>query len=303
MRGGLRAAASLLGHPRFEVIPTRSAEEAVVKWLPPELTVTVTASPRKGLDATLELAERLSGRGYRVVPHVSARLVEDEAHLEKVVARLTACGIDDIFVPAGDAERPVGRFDSALSLLEQIDALGRPFKRIGITGYPESHPEISDDVTVQAMWDKRHYATYIVSNLCFDAATLRRWIRRVRDRGVVLPIYLGLAGPLERAKLLNIAGKIGVGESARFLSGHAGWFLRLGAPGGYNPARLLDRIGATLVEPASIVEGIHLFTVNQLTETEPWRQSVRASLSVGTRAGRQAHAGEITGGPPNSQSG
>ena len=30
------------------------------------------------------------------------------------------------------------------------------------------------------MWDKRQYATYIVSNLCFNAATVRNWIGRVR---------------------------------------------------------------------------------------------------------------------------
>ena len=178
MRSGLKAAVPFLSHPRFEVIPTDSVEDAVVKWVPREVTVTVTTSPRKGLDATLGLTERLSKHGYRVVPHVSARLVVDEVHLEEIVARLTGCGVVDIFVPAGDTDPPVGSFESALSLLVKLDALGRPFPQMGITGYPESHPAISDDLTVQAMWDKRHYATYIVSNLCFDAATVRRWIRR-----------------------------------------------------------------------------------------------------------------------------
>jgi methylenetetrahydrofolate reductase (NADPH) len=286
------AAGQLLAHPRFEVIPTDSAEDDVVQWVPREVTVTVTASPRKGLEATLGLAERLSNHGYRVVPHVSARLVVDEAHLEEIVARLTSCGIDDIFVPAGDADPPLGRFESALSLLEQVDSLGRPFRQMGITGYPECHPEISDDVTVQAMWDKRHYATYIVSNLCFDAATVKRWIRRVRARGVSLPIYFGLAAPVDRTKLLNIATKIGVGESARFLSGHTGWFLRMGTPGGYDPNRLLNRLGGVLADPASIVEGIHLFTFNQLRETEQWRQSVLVSLPSKSRSGSQRPTGE-----------
>ncbi|MGD0985331.1 MAG: methylenetetrahydrofolate reductase [Acidimicrobiales bacterium] len=284
MRSGLKAAVPFLSHPRFEVIPTDSVEDAVVKWVPREVTVTVTTSPRKGLEATLGLTERLSKHGYRVVPHVSARLVVDEVHLEEIVARLTGCGVVDIFVPAGDTDPPVGSFESALSLLVKLDALGRPFPQMGITGYPESHPAISDDLTVQAMWDKRHYATYIVSNLCFDAATVRRWIRRVRARGVALPLYFGLAGPVERTRLLNMAKKIGVGESARFLSGHAGWFLRMGAPGGYNPSRLLDRTGVALADPVSIVEGVHLFTFNQVRQTEEWRQSVLASLALETRS-------------------
>jgi len=112
-------------------------------------------------------------------------------HLGEVVARLKACGVTDVLVLAGDTGTPAGRFESALSLLEEMDSRGRPFSRIGITGYPESHFEISDDVTVQAMWDKGRFASYLVSNPCFDAATVRRWIRRVREHGATSPIYLG----------------------------------------------------------------------------------------------------------------
>ena len=278
MRRKLTAAAALLRNPRYEVIPTNTVEQSVVECVPKSVTVTVTASPTKGLEATLGLAERLATHGYTVVPHVSARLVVDDAHLEEVVARLRSCGIDNIFVPAGDADPPAGRFDSALSLLVQLTEMGRPFSQVGITGYPESHPNIDDDVTIQAMWDKRHHATYIVSNLCFDPGTLKRWINRVRQRGVTLPLYVGLAGPVERTKLLNMATKIGVGESARFLSGHAGWFLRMGAPGGYNPARFLGRIGGALTAPSSVVAGLHIFTFNQVLQTEEWRQSLLAEL-------------------------
>src|SRR5262249_20949186 len=106
--GGLASIAPLLHSPRFEVFPAGGVEDAVAEWLAPGTTVTVTASPAKGLDATLDLTERLAGRGYRVVPHVSARLVADGAHLADLVARPTPCGGDAGFVPAGD-RRPPGR--------------------------------------------------------------------------------------------------------------------------------------------------------------------------------------------------
>jgi methylenetetrahydrofolate reductase (NADPH) len=251
--GGLAGIVPLLRNTRFEVFPARGVEDAVVQWVPADQTVTVTASPAKGLDATLDLTERLAGRGFRVVPHVSARLVTDGAHLADIVARLTACGVDDVFVPAGDADPPAGEFASALSRIE-------------------------DDITVQAMWDKRRHASYIVSNLCFDPALLRRWINRIRARGVTLPLYVGLAGPLERTRLLRMAAKAGAAESARFLAGHTEWFLRLGTPGGYNPERLLSRLAATLSSPEASVEGLHLFTFNQVQQTEQWRQALLARL-------------------------
>ena len=275
-RGGLARVAPLLRAPRYEVFPGRGIEDAVLEWVPRELTVTVTSSPARGLEPTLELATALSGHGYSAVPHVTARLIRDEAHLADIVARLTAAGISDIFVPAGDADPPAGRFTSALELLEQLTQMGRPFARVGITGYPESHPKIDDDITVQSMWDKRRHAAYMVSNLCFDPATLRRWITRVRARGVTLPLIVGLAGPVDRARLMRMATVAGVAESARFLAGHAEWFLRLGVPGGYSPQRLLDRAGATLADPASAVEGLHIFTFNQLRQTEEWRKQLLA---------------------------
>jgi methylenetetrahydrofolate reductase (NADPH) len=276
--GGLAGAAPLLRSTRFEVFPAGGVEDAVAEWVPADQTVTVTASPVKGLDATLELTERLAGRGYRVVPHLSARLVADGAHLADIVARLTAAGVDDVFIPAGDADPPAGEFDSALSLLERLAEMGNPFARTGITGYPESHPRIDDDITIQAMWDKRRHASYIVSNLCFDPALLRRWINRVRARGVTLPLYLGLAGPLERARLLRMAAKAGAADSARFLAGHTEWFLRLGTPGGYNPDKLLSRMAATFAAPGASVVGLHLFTFNQVQQTEQWRRELLARL-------------------------
>ena len=267
---------ALLRSPRFEVIPAKGTEQAVVQWVPAGMTVTVTASPVKGLEPTIELAERLAARGYRVVPHLAARSVASDAHLAEIVGRLQACGVDDVFVPGGDASHPAGPFDSALPLLERLAELGGPFSRVGITGYPERHPKIHDDITIQAMWDKRRYATYIVSNVCFDAAGLGRWMQRIRARGVTLPLYVGLAGPVERAKLLRMAAKAGASESARFLAGHLEWFMRFGAPGGYSPERLLGRLGPALIAPAATVEGLHLFTFNQIQQTEQWRQALLA---------------------------
>ena len=264
---------ALLRSPRFEVIPAPATESAVAEWVPAGMTVTVTASPVKGLEPTIELAERLAGRGYRVVPHLAARSVTSDAHLSQIVERLLACGVSDVFVPGGDASHPAGPFDGALPLLERLAEMGGPFRRIGITGYPESHPKIHDDITVQAMWDKRKHATYIVSNVCFDAARLGRWIQRIRARGVTLPLYVGLAGPAERTRLLRMAAVAGASESARFITRHPGWILRFLVPGGYHPDRLLERAAAVLAAPESAVAGLHLFTFNQLQEAEQWRRA------------------------------
>ena len=260
----------LLEHIRYEVLPTATIEDKLLEHVPVERTLTVTASPNKGLEETLDLTERLTGHGYVAIPHLAARMVRDRAELVEICDRLGGKGITRIFVPGGDADPP-GAYPDALSLLQELAEIDHPFSHVGITGYPESHPTIHDDLTIQSMWDKRRYATHIVSNLTFDPSVLTGWVRRMRKRGITQPLLLGVPGPVDRAKLLAMAGKIGVGESTRFLVKHKGTFARLAAPGGFTGEKFLQKCAAELGAPEFGLEGVHVFTFNQVAETEKWR--------------------------------
>ena len=267
----------LLQAVRYEVLPTATIEDKVLASVPQEVTVTVTASPSKPLDQTIAMAERFTAAGYTAVPHLAARMVSGRTELEEIVDRLKRSGITKIFVPGGDAA-PAGDYADALAMLEDLTALGSPFEQVGVTGYPESHPTIHDDLTVQAMWDKRKHATHVISNLTFDAALIKDWLHRLRLRGITMPLYLGVPGPIDRAKLLNMATKIGVGDSTRFLAKQKGMMTRLMAPGGFTGERFLARCTPTLGDPEALVEGLHLYTFNQVAETEAWRQDLMARL-------------------------
>jgi methylenetetrahydrofolate reductase (NADPH) len=272
------ALAAALRRPRFEVLPLDGIEDQVLEHLATDVRVTVTASPRKGLDATLTLSERLAAAGYTVVPHLSARLVRDEAHLTDAVARLRAAGVRELFVPAGDAEEP-GKFHSAVDLLSAMGPLRAEFDEIGITGYPESHHLISDEETIQAMFAKAPMATCIISQICFDAGTIAAWIAEVRRRGTALPIWIGLPGNVDYAKLVRISMKIGLGESARFLSHHRNWMSRL-MTRQFKPDPLLKGLAPTLADPASGIAGFHLYTFNEVARTERWRREALKRLGA-----------------------
>jgi methylenetetrahydrofolate reductase (NADPH) len=270
-RDSVRAA---LRRARYEVLPTAKIETTVVETVPHDVTLTVTASPAKGMGATLDLTERLMGHGYTVVPHLAARMISGPDELEAIVARLTGLGVEDVFCPAGDADPPAGEYTGSVAMLEHLTQMGRPFQHVGITGYPESHPAIEDDITIQSMWDKRAHGTYVVSNLCFDPATIHMWLKRMRRRGITMPVLIGLPGPVERAKLLTMATRIGVGQSIKFLSSHASMFARIAAPGGFSPERFLQKSAGYLGDESLNVAGLHIFTFNQVAETEAWRQNL-----------------------------
>jgi methylenetetrahydrofolate reductase (NADPH) len=273
-----KALVAFLRSPRYEVLPTEDVEARVLAGVPRDVTITITASPRRGIDATIDLATRLAGHGFVVVPHLSARLIRDESHLKEILAALTTIGATDVFVVAGDAREPAGKFSDSVSLLEAITAEMHGLREIGVTGYPERHSFIDDDLTIQAMWDKRRLATYIVSNLCFDPRVVKRWVARVRKRGVQLPIRIGLAGVADPAKLLRVSTKIGVVDSARFLKGHSNWFLRTLQPGGYSPERFITGLLPELAAADRNVTGLHVFTFNEIEPTEQWRQETLARL-------------------------
>ena len=263
-----------LRQPRYEVIPLKDTEEQVLEHVPKEAKLTVTASPQKGMEDTLRLAEQLTSQGYHVAPHLSARLIEDNAHLEEILQRLHEAGIGDAFVVGGDAEESTGEFTGAPELLEAMSNIGHELEEIGITGYPESHPILSDQTTREAMYEKRPYATYIVSQICFDPDTTSGWIRRVRERGVELPIYIGMPGAVSKQKLMQISSSIGLGASADFLQKYGNWVARLLLPGGYNPDDLVQELAPHLGGTNSKVYGFHIYTFNEIEKTEAWRQEM-----------------------------
>ena len=262
--------AQLLESPRFEVLPLDGIEEEITEHLPTDVKVTVTASPRKGLEATLSLTERLAAAGYPVVPHLSARLVRDHAHLEEVIDRLQRAGVRELFVPAGDATEP-GEYQSAEDLLAAMGEYRSRFDRIGITGYPESHHLISDEETIRAMFAKAEMATDIISQLCFDVDTIDGWIKNVRARGTHLPIWIGMPGCVDYAKLVRISMKIGMGESTRFLRHNRNILARV-LTRQFKPSRLLRDLEPVVTDPAANVAGFHLYTFNEVGATERWRR-------------------------------
>jgi methylenetetrahydrofolate reductase (NADPH) len=261
----------ILSRPRFEILPMKGAEEQADN-LPKDALVAVTCSPTKGIESTLRCSERLLHRGFRVVPHVAARLVADRAHLEEILRWLGEHGLREIHVIGGDSREPVGPYESAFQLLDAMSQLEHGIEEVGIGGYPEGHPLISDEELDRALMDKQPFASYVVTQLCFDADAILGWISYVRHRGIRLPVYIGLPGAVDRKKLLQVSLEVGVGDSVRFLKKQAGLVGMLLKPGGYSPDELVERLVPYAGDEHFDIAGVHLYTFNQVQRTEQWRQ-------------------------------
>jgi methylenetetrahydrofolate reductase (NADPH) len=268
-----------LAEPTFELMPLRSGYDQSA-FVPPGAWVSVTASPQRGLDATVELALHLEGRGYRAIPHLAARMVRDRAHLRDLAARLTDGGVDRAFVIAGDPSDS-GDYPDGLSLLRAMADLGVELSNVGIPCYPQGHAFIPDATLLEALAAKEPFAHYMTTQLCFDSRAIASWIAARRADGIRLPVQIGVAGAVEPHRLLAISARIGVRDSARFLVKNVGFVGRLIRSGGfYRPDGLLDRLAPLFADPIADVRWVHLYTFNQVESTESWRARFLADRVV-----------------------
>ncbi len=265
----------LLRGARFELMPFDSFDEEITH-LPDDATVAITTSPTLGLEQTIERTEQAASDGWDVAPHIAARYVEDRDHLTEIADRLQAVGVTDLFVPGGDREEPIGEFESAYQLLDALDDLGHEFEEIGITGYPEGHEFLDDQSLAEAMAKKEPYATYLVTQICYDPDLVISWIDDVRARGIDLPVEVGIPGVMKYQRLLQISRKVGVGDSMKFLrktTGILGFVRQLvGSRGTYEPNALVDGLAPHVDDEHYAIRGLHIYTFNQTPDTEDWRR-------------------------------
>ena len=98
-----------------------------------------------------------------------------------------------------------------------LDESGHSLDEIGVPAYPEGHTKIPDNVLMRDLREKQRYAQAMTTQMSFNAGAVASWIERIRGDGITLPIHLGIPGALELGKLVAIAARIGVVDSARYL--------------------------------------------------------------------------------------
>jgi methylenetetrahydrofolate reductase (NADPH) len=262
----------------LEVFPVDGIERELL-GMPDGAYIGITCSPKRGLDVTLDLVDRLQGHDFKLVPHIAARQVRDASHLRDIVQRLSEQGVRALFVPGGDIPEPLGDFDSSLALLRELATIGHQFEHVGVAAYPEGHPSIDERVLLETLRTKQALATYMVTQMCFDAALIGSWLQSVRDQGITMPIWVGLPGVMNRMKLFKTSLRIGVGESARFARKQTSVASKLLRSANYRPDNLVLELAAGIEKTGLGIDGFYLFSFNQVKDTVAWRKDMLQRLA------------------------
>jgi methylenetetrahydrofolate reductase (NADPH) len=274
---GRAAVATVLADPIFELLPLKSLPDQI-PHLPPGARVSVTASPAKGIDATLDWAARLQSDGFRAIPHLSARMIADRGVLGGLLGRAREAGLTHAFVVGGDADEP-GEYLDGLSLLRAMTELGHPFKTLGCPAYPQGHPDIPDAALARALTDKAPFVAHVTTQMDFDPKAVAGWVRSRRAEGFEPDVVVGVPGVADPQKLLSIAARIGVKDAKRFLVKNVRFVTGMARSGGfYKPTGFVEDLAPLFADPVARVTGLHLYTFNAVEASEAWRQSMLEKL-------------------------
>ncbi len=258
----------------FEIIPLRSAAEAIAA-LPAGSRVSVTCSPVKGVAATRELVDQVRRSGHVAIPHLAARLVTGRSEVDDLARWLRTEGLTSAFIIGGDAEEPAGPYADGATLLRDLLAADPGLAEVGVPAYPDDHPLIPraalDEalLTKQALLGEAGVAGWASTQMCFDPGRIVTWGDQQRATGIDLPIHLGLPGVVDRARLLTMGMRLGVGPSLRYLRKNRRAVGRLLTRSDYDPDDLLAPLGPDLARLG--ITGVHCFTFNQVATTARWR--------------------------------
>jgi methylenetetrahydrofolate reductase (NADPH) len=271
------AVRELASRTRFELVPMVGVESAIDALAPASL-VSVTCSPAKGVQATLDLTARLLDLGHDAVPHVSARLFEGPQHVRALTDWIHQHGLRELFVIAGDCEHPRGPYADSIAFLRALLELGPRISRIGVPAYPDGHPFVDAAALRAALHTKQTLLAdagvrgSATTQMCLDSERIRQWLEHERASGLVLPVDLGVPGVVERAKLMTMGVRLGIGTSLRFLRKNRSTVMAMLAPGGYDPTELV----AALADDAARLRigGLHAFTFNRVESTRAWQDRV-----------------------------
>lgn len=265
----------------------RTAELAAM--LPAALEIFVPWLPNTTTEVMILAAESLRRAGLTPIPHIAARRLGSAAETRRLLDGLRSrAGVETILLIGGDVTRPVGPYESSFEVLRSGALQAAGIRSIGFAGYPEGRPGMALETLWQILHDKLDSArtsgleTFVVSQFSFDGAAIAAWIKRLRTRGIVAPVRIGVAGPANLCKLLQVGLQCGVGSSLRALDGKIGSVARLF--GAHGPDDVLQDIaeatgGIWHLDRISL----HIFAFGGIELTARWLAKFRDGNFVADR--------------------
>ncbi len=279
---GLPSIAPMLRGYSVEISPqSEKVVDSAAERLEPGTEVFFTWIPGEDFSKAVAPAAKLRKAGLYPVPHIGARHLESKEQLDRLLGEFTGAGVDRVLVIGGERDKPLGPYDASIQVMQSGLLQKYNIKRVGISGFPEGHPRISEQVLGESTVAKMKYGReiglqlQIVTQFVFEGEPIAAWLKKLRAMGVDLPVRLGLAGPAGIATLTRYAIHCGVGNSIKALTKSASFGKLLTER---DPEPVIRELMAASPdgEPSKLgVAALHFYTFGGLKKTVEWINAMR----------------------------
>ena len=269
------ALARLFDNYSLEITPKDvEALQNAAHMIPQGTLISCTFLPGAEFEDRVVAARAIQDLGFKPVPHISARRLLEKNDLNRFLDMLAAqIDLKHVFVIAGDPSEPLGPYEDALAVIDSGTLKEYGIEHVGISGYPEGHPDITNEKLVKAMADKvaslkRQGMDYsIMTQFGFDADPVLDWLKQIRSEGIDGPVRIGLAGPASIKTLLRFAARCGVGTSAKVVKKYGLSITSLIGSAGPDPV-LADLVPELGEEHGKV--HLHFYPFGGLVKTNEW---------------------------------
>jgi methylenetetrahydrofolate reductase (NADPH) len=201
-----------------------------------------------------------------------------EEFLKTAVGEL---GVHRVLLIGGDAREPCGPYADGAAILRDGILSDLGINEVGLAGYPEGHPNISQDTLLADLDDKlelidrQGMCGEIVTQFCFAPSRIIEYCAYLAQKTPETPVYVGMAGPTSAARLIRYANYCGVSASLRALGSMGVKVVNLLTH--TDPSEQLDALAHyCATRDACNVIGAHLFSFGGFVESARWmRQKCR----------------------------
>lgn len=251
--------------------------------IPQGTRINVTFLGNEDLEMRLVASKAVLDGGFIPVPHISARRLKSQEQLEEFLGALQAQNTSEyVFSVGGDPSTPEGPYEDShdvikSGLLQQYGA-----KDVSIAGYPEGHPDITDEQLWTAITGKHATLTEqgtrgtILTQFGFDEDPVIDWIEKVRAAGIDYEIRVGVPGPAGIKRLLAFAARFGVASSAGIAKKYGLSLTNLMGTAG--PDKFIGRLAKRLDTDKHGIVKLHFYTFGGLVATSEWIRDYKEKL-------------------------
>jgi len=261
---------SFLNEFSIEVTPRAVAKiENLSDLIPSGTLIYIAHIEGTPIDEMVKTARKINDQGYTTMPHFPARIIKDKNTLKDWILKYqNEANVYNALLLGGGVNKPYGEYDSSIQLIESelFDLAG--FKKLYIAGHPEGNKDIDPDGSTKNVdealsWknkfkDRTDADMAITTQFCFDSKTVINWANDIKDKGIDIPVHIGIAGPAKLQTLLKYSLECGVGASIKILQKRAMDLKKLLLP--YRPTSILTELAEYKSDnPNFNIEKVHFF--------------------------------------------